>query len=94
MLHTVPNIQSPPDGCAIDTMLAAMSGGMRSMLEARPSPATVRKVGEQLVNSVREGPNPNKPGHLGCGKASKNYTFITMPQNWSSLLEGNDPLIS
>jgi AcrR family transcriptional regulator len=49
MLHTAPNIQSPPDGCAIDTMLAAMSGVMRSMLEARPSPATVRKVREQLV---------------------------------------------
>jgi hypothetical protein len=30
-------------------MLAAMSGTMRSMLETRPSPATVRKQREQLV---------------------------------------------
>jgi hypothetical protein len=49
MLHTAPDTKSVPDTFAIDTMLAAMSGVMRSMLEARPSPATVRKQREQLV---------------------------------------------
>jgi AcrR family transcriptional regulator len=49
MLHTAPDIKSAPDNLVIDTMLAAMSGTMRSMLEARPSPTTVRKQREQLV---------------------------------------------
>ena len=49
MLHTAPDTKSAPDAFAIDTMLAAMSGTMRSMLEARPSPTTVRKYREQLV---------------------------------------------
>ena len=49
MLHSAPDIKSAPDAFAIDTMLAAMSGTMRSMLEARPSPTTVRKHREQLV---------------------------------------------
>ena len=49
MLQTAPDIKSPPDKFAIDTMVAAMSGIMRSMLEAGPSPATVRKSREQLV---------------------------------------------
>jgi len=49
MLNTAPDIKSAPDTFAIDTMLAAMSGTMRSMLETRPSPATVRKQREQLV---------------------------------------------
>ena len=48
-LHTAPDTKSPPDSFAIDMMLAAMSGAMRSMLEARPSPVTVRKAREQLV---------------------------------------------
>jgi len=49
MLQTAPDTESPPDRLAIDMMLAAMSGVMRSMLEARPAPTTVRKLREQLV---------------------------------------------
>jgi AcrR family transcriptional regulator len=49
MLQTAPDTESPPDKLAIDMMLAAMSGVMRSMLEARPSPTVVRKQREQLV---------------------------------------------
>jgi AcrR family transcriptional regulator len=49
MLQTAPDMESPPDKLAIDMMLAAMSGVMRSMLEARPAPTTVRKLREQLV---------------------------------------------
>jgi AcrR family transcriptional regulator len=49
MLRTAPDIESPLDKIAIDTMLAAMSGAMRSLLEAGPTSATVRKSREQLV---------------------------------------------
>ena len=49
MLQTAPDAESPPDRLAIDMMLAAMSGVMRSMLEARPAPTTVRKLRQQLV---------------------------------------------
>jgi AcrR family transcriptional regulator len=49
MLQTAPDIESPPDKFAIDIMLAAMAGAMRSLLEAGPSPSTVRKAREQLV---------------------------------------------
>ena len=49
MLETAPDLQSPPDKAVIDIMLSAMAGVMRSLLEARPSPATVRKAREQLV---------------------------------------------
>jgi AcrR family transcriptional regulator len=49
MLQTAPDAKAPPDKFAIDIMLAAMAGAMRSLLEARPSPATVRKTREQLV---------------------------------------------
>ena len=49
MLQTAPDVKSPPDRFAIDMMLAAMAGVMRSMLEAGPSPVTVRKSREQLV---------------------------------------------
>ena len=49
MLETAPDIKSPPDRLAVDTMLSAMSGVMRSLLEAGPSPATVRKAREQLM---------------------------------------------
>jgi AcrR family transcriptional regulator len=49
MLQTAPHLKSPPDKFAIDMMLAAMAGVMRSMLEAGPSPATIRKSREQLV---------------------------------------------
>jgi AcrR family transcriptional regulator len=48
-LQTAPDIALQPDKCVVDTMLAAMSGVMRSLLEAEPSPATVRNTREQLV---------------------------------------------
>ena len=49
MLETARDTQSPPDKFAIEIMLSAMAGAMRSLLEAGPSPATVRKAREQLV---------------------------------------------
>jgi hypothetical protein len=49
MLQTAPDTKSPPDKFAIDIMLAAMSGAMRSLLEAGPTSSTVRKSREQLV---------------------------------------------
>jgi len=49
MLETASDIKSPPDKFAIDIMLSAMAGAMRSLLEAGPSAATVRKAREQLV---------------------------------------------
>jgi hypothetical protein len=49
MLQTAPDAKSPPDKFAIDIMLAAMAGAIRSLLEAEPSPATVRKSREQFV---------------------------------------------
>jgi AcrR family transcriptional regulator len=49
MLETATDIKSSPDKFAIDIMLSAMAGAMRSLLEAGPSPATARKAREQLV---------------------------------------------
>ena len=49
MLQTAPDAKSTPDKFAIDMMLAAMAGAMRSLLEAGPSSATIRKSREQLV---------------------------------------------
>ncbi len=49
MLQTAPDTKSPPDKFAIEIMLAAMAGAIRSLLEAEPSPATVRKSREHLV---------------------------------------------
>ena len=49
MLETAPDIKSPPDKFAIEIMLSAMGGAMRSLLESGPSPATVRKAREQLA---------------------------------------------
>jgi AcrR family transcriptional regulator len=49
MLQTAPDTKSPPDKFAIDTMLAAMAGAIRSLLEAAPSPSAVRKSRGQLV---------------------------------------------
>jgi AcrR family transcriptional regulator len=49
MLQTATDAKSPPDKFAIDIMLAAMAGAMRSLLEAGPTSATVRKSREQLV---------------------------------------------
>ena len=49
MLQTATGIKSPPDKCAVDTMLAAMAGAIRALLEAEPLPDAVRKSKEQLV---------------------------------------------
>jgi AcrR family transcriptional regulator len=49
MLQTAPDVRFPPDKFAVDIMLSAMAGAMRSLLEVGPSPATVRKLREQLV---------------------------------------------
>jgi hypothetical protein len=49
MLETAPDTASPPDKYAVGIMLSAMAGVMRSLLEARPLPATARKAREQLV---------------------------------------------
>ena len=49
MLQTAADIKAPPDRFAIEMMLAAMGGAMRSLLEGEPSPALVRKSREQLV---------------------------------------------
>ena len=49
MLQTAPDVRLPPDKFVVDIMLSAMAGAMRSLLEAGPSPATVRKSREQLV---------------------------------------------
>jgi AcrR family transcriptional regulator len=48
-LQTALDIKTPPEKVAVDTMLAAMGGAMRALLEAEPSPAMVRKSREQLV---------------------------------------------
>jgi hypothetical protein len=49
MLLSAPDLKLPPDRFAIDMMLSAMSGAMRSALEAEASPARFRKVREHLV---------------------------------------------
>jgi AcrR family transcriptional regulator len=49
MLRTATNVEAPPDSFAIDMMLSAMSGAMRSALEAGASPAMFRKLREHLV---------------------------------------------
>ena len=49
MLRTAPDVKFPPDKFVVDIMLSAMGGAMRSLLEAGPSPPTVRKSREQLV---------------------------------------------
>ena len=49
MFQTAPDVRFPPDKFVVDIMLSAMAGAMRSLLEAGPSPATVRKSREQLV---------------------------------------------
>lgn len=49
MLQTATDIASPPERLVIETMLAAMAGTMRSLLEAGASPSIVRKSQEQLV---------------------------------------------
>jgi AcrR family transcriptional regulator len=49
MLLTAPDLKLSPDRIAIDMMISAMSGAMRSALEAGASPAMFRKVREHLV---------------------------------------------
>jgi AcrR family transcriptional regulator len=49
MLLTTSDLKLSPDRFAIDMMLSAMSGVMRSALEAGASPAIFRKVREHLV---------------------------------------------
>jgi AcrR family transcriptional regulator len=49
MLQTATDAELLPDKVTIDMMLVAMAGVMRSLLEAGPSPVTVRKSREQLV---------------------------------------------
>jgi AcrR family transcriptional regulator len=49
MFQTAPDTESQPDRFAIDIMCSAMSGAMRSVLEAGASPAIVRKLREHLV---------------------------------------------
>jgi AcrR family transcriptional regulator len=49
MLETASDTKSPPDKFAVEIMLSARAGAMRSLLEAGPTPATVRNAREQLV---------------------------------------------
>jgi hypothetical protein len=49
MLFSAPDLKLQPDKFSIEMMLAAMSGAMRSVLEAGGSPTMMRKLGEQLV---------------------------------------------
>jgi AcrR family transcriptional regulator len=49
MLLTAPDLNLSPDGFAVDMMLSAMSGAMRSALEAGASPEMFRKARENLV---------------------------------------------
>jgi AcrR family transcriptional regulator len=49
MLLTAPDLKLSPDRFAIDMMLSAMSGAMRSALEAGASPVMFRKMREHLV---------------------------------------------
>lgn len=49
LLRTAPDAESPPDTFAIEMVLAAMSGVVRSALEAGASPPMVRKLREHLV---------------------------------------------
>jgi len=49
MLLTAPDLKLSPDRFAIDMMLSAMSGAMRSALEAGASPAMFGKLREHLV---------------------------------------------
>jgi hypothetical protein len=49
MLLTAPDLKLSPDRFAIDMMVSAMSGAMRSALEAGASPAMFRKTREHLV---------------------------------------------
>ncbi len=49
VLQTAPEIARPPDRFAIEMMLSAMSGAVRSVLEAGATPAMVAKLRKHLV---------------------------------------------
>jgi Tetracyclin repressor-like, C-terminal domain len=49
MLESAPDTRTSPDEFAIQMMLAAMSGAMRSVLETGGSAVMMRKMREQLV---------------------------------------------
>ena len=49
MLESAPDTRTSPDEFAIQIMLAAMSGAMRSALETGGSPVMMRKLREHLV---------------------------------------------
>jgi AcrR family transcriptional regulator len=49
MLESAPETRTSPDEFAIQMMLAAMAGAMRSVLETGGSPVTMRKLREHLV---------------------------------------------
>jgi AcrR family transcriptional regulator len=49
MLESAPDTGTSPDEFAVQMMLAAMSGAMRSVLETGGSPAMTRKMREHLV---------------------------------------------
>jgi AcrR family transcriptional regulator len=49
MLQTATDIKSPPDKFAIDMMLSAMAGAIRSLLEGELSPGAISKSKVQLV---------------------------------------------
>jgi AcrR family transcriptional regulator len=55
MLESAPDTNTAPDEFAVQTMLAAMSGAMRSVLETGGSPAVMRKLREQLVLLCQSG---------------------------------------
>ena len=49
VIPTAPDIVEPPDKFAIEMMLSAMSGAVRSVLEAGASPSTILKLRSHLV---------------------------------------------
>jgi len=49
MLHTAPDLASPPDKFAVEMMFAAMTGTTRYVLEAGAAPAMVRNLRRHLV---------------------------------------------
>jgi AcrR family transcriptional regulator len=61
MLESAPDTRTSPDEFAIQVMLAAMSGAMRSVLETGGSPVMMRKVREHLVLLCRSYMWPLRP---------------------------------
>ncbi len=49
VIQTAPDISQPPDQFAVEMILSAMSGALRSVLEAGASPAMVAKLRIHLV---------------------------------------------